>query len=98
MENFLVLCLSLSVVFGLTCAEPNKYRIVNANSGRVRGIRETSILKSIDFYSFKGIQYAKTPTGDLRFKVSTFQSSVHLKYIRTLDTFKAPEPAKIAYF
>lgn len=48
-----------------------EYRTVETNSGQVRGVRKTSFLKNVDFYSFKGIPYGKSPTGELRFKVST---------------------------
>lgn len=47
-----------------------EYRIVETNDGKVRGIRDTSFFKRVEFYSFKGIPYAKIPTNEFRFKVS----------------------------
>lgn len=47
-------------------------KVFETNDGKVRGIRQTTLLKKVDFYSFKGIPYAKSPTGELRFKVSFF--------------------------
>lgn len=47
-----------------------KYRIVETNTGKVRGIRATTLIKKCDYFAFKGIPYAKSPTGELRFKVS----------------------------
>lgn len=50
----------------------DEFRIVDTNLGQIRGIRKTSIRKQVEFYSFKGIPYAKPPINDLRFKVSFF--------------------------
>lgn len=47
-----------------------KYRIVKTNNGKVRGIRATTLIKKCDYFAFKGIPYAKSPTAELRFKVS----------------------------
>lgn len=68
----LVFWLSFLLVFTVACAGQHKYRVVETKSGQVRGIRETSFLKNVDFYSFRGIPYAEAPVGELRFKVSTF--------------------------
>lgn len=43
--------------------------IVETNTGSIRGLRETSLWKKVDFHAFRGIPYAKPPVGDLRFKV-----------------------------
>lgn len=45
-------------------------RTVETKSGSIRGVLQTSLLKGVDYYAFKGIPYAKAPTGDLRFRVS----------------------------
>lgn len=47
-----------------------EYKIVETSDGKVRGFRDTTLLKKVDFFAFKGIPYAKVPTGELRFKVS----------------------------
>lgn len=43
--------------------------IVHTTYGSVRGILQSSERKHVDFYAFRGIPYAKSPIGDLRFKV-----------------------------
>lgn len=45
-----------------------KHRTVKTNDGQVRGLLKTTLIKKLDYYSFKGIPYAKPPTGELRFK------------------------------
>lgn len=45
-------------------------QLVQTNSGSVRGEVLQTIRHKLTYYSFKGIPYAKVPTGDLRFKVS----------------------------
>lgn len=44
--------------------------VVGTNSGRVRGVFKQTLIEKVDYISFKGIPYAKSPTGDLRFEVS----------------------------
>lgn len=46
-----------------------KYKIVETDNGPVRGVRNFTLLNGMPFYSFRGIPYAKSPTGELRFKV-----------------------------
>lgn len=48
-----------------------KYKIVETDSGPIRGVRNTTLLNGAIFYSFRGIPYAEAPIGDLRFKVIT---------------------------
>lgn len=50
-------------------------RIIETKSGKVRGMKRTTLFRKMDFYSYKGIPYAKPPTGDLRFKVNNRQCS-----------------------
>lgn len=59
------------VVFSLAISNiaADEYKIVETTSGGVRGVRKTTLLKNVEYYSFKGIPYAKPPIGDLRFKV-----------------------------
>lgn len=68
--NKLALFFNFVLFFNVTFAFSPEYRVVDTKSGQIRGIRETSLLKKVDFYSFKGIPYAKAPIGQLRFKVS----------------------------
>lgn len=55
-------------------------KIIATNSGSVRGLRETSLWKKVDFHAFRGIPYAKPPVDELRFKVSTL--SVLLLFVK----------------
>lgn len=61
------------VFIALFCVVNNiaaeEYKIIETENGQVRGLRKTTLLNGILFYSFKGIPYAKPPIGDLRFKV-----------------------------
>lgn len=43
---------------------------VGLKQGVVIGKVEKTILKKQDFYTFKGIPFAETPVGELRFQVS----------------------------
>lgn len=47
-----------------------EYKVIGTSNGEVRGRRNTTLLKNVPYYSFKGIPYAKPPIDDLRFKVS----------------------------
>lgn len=47
----------------------NIYKTVEIKNGAVRGIMNKTILNQKDFYSFRGIPFAKPPLGELRFKV-----------------------------
>lgn len=49
-----------------------KHKVIETNNGKVRGVRKTTLIQKMDFYSFKGIPYAKSPIGELRLKVSFF--------------------------
>lgn len=46
-----------------------EYQVVDTKYGRIRGFKNRTRLDNTDFYSFKGIRYAKNPVGELRFKV-----------------------------
>lgn len=64
---FLLALLLIGAVSSFTFS--NDFRIVETKSGRVRGIRKQTLLNEVEYYSFKGIPYAKAPIGKLRFKV-----------------------------
>lgn len=49
-----------------------KYKIVETDKGPIRGVRNFTLLNGMPFYSFRGIPYAKSPTGELRFKVNNY--------------------------
>lgn len=48
----------------------NKYKVIETDNGSIRGVRNTTLLNGVIFYSFRGIPYAKAPIADLRFKVT----------------------------
>lgn len=48
----------------------SEHKVIETLNGKVRGIGQKTLFKGHDFYSFKGIPYAKSPIGELRFKVS----------------------------
>lgn len=62
------------LIFTATNAVPEEFRTVETKYGQVRGVRKSSMLKNVDFYSFRGIPYSKSPVGELRFKVSSFSA------------------------
>lgn len=76
--NSIVICLLVFLLYKLTAqpktkvVEDGKYWTVETKLGQIRGIRKTSLLNNIDFYAFRGVPYAKSPTGELRFKVNIF--------------------------
>lgn len=74
-----ILCIGVA-----KCKSNSFYRIVETNDGKVRGVLKTTLLKQVDYYSFRGIPYAKPPTGELRFKVSVW-FSIHAEDMK-------PEP------
>lgn len=45
-------------------------KIVQTANGLIRGQHEITEREKVDFYTFRGIPYAKPPLGDLRFKVN----------------------------
>lgn len=61
--------ISIFLICVLNVIIADQYKIVETYSGEIRGIKKLTFLNKIPFYSFKGIPYAKAPTGDLRFKV-----------------------------
>lgn len=78
LKFYLVLiCLNL-LLCRAVAAEPSSdrskamrtWRTVQTKSGAIRGAQQTTLLKGVDYYAFKGIPYAKAPIGDLRFRVS----------------------------
>lgn len=68
-KPFLLFVALICVVNG---ESENQYKIVETTNGRVRGIRNTTLLNGLPFYAFKGIPYGKAPIDDLRFKVMHF--------------------------
>lgn len=59
--------------------------IVETNYGPVRGLKRTSAVGD-QFFSFRGIPYAKPPIGELRFKVM-FTVQMHYRQITNYLSF-----------
>lgn len=62
----------ISIIVTSVVAKPNdlyEEPVVITGLGRIRGSVLRSRLGEL-FYAFRGIRYAKPPTGDLRFRVS----------------------------
>lgn len=78
-NDFQRIAVAVFVIFAcaVNCNPSNKpsesaaeYKVVETENGKVRGMRKTTLIKGVDYYSFKGVPYAKSPIGELRFKVS----------------------------
>lgn len=67
LRTFAVFLIFFDVV---KCAFSAEYKVVETKNGKVRGVRGTTLIKQVDYFSFKGIPYAKSPIGELRLKVS----------------------------
>lgn len=65
--------LLLILLFAITSVIARN-RTVETRVGKIRGMLKTTMLGNIKYYSFLGIPYAISPTGPLRFKVSSFQA------------------------
>lgn len=89
--------LSVLILIGVVQAY-EKYKIVETDSGPIRGVRNTTLLNGSIFYSFRAIPYAKAPIGDLRFKVTlsnSFVVDLYLNYGKFVYYFpQAPEPVE----
>lgn len=47
----------------------DEYKLIEIENGPIKGQQQQSIFEKTTFYSFKGIPYAKSPIGDLRFEL-----------------------------
>lgn len=87
LSTFKFLALSLAFMSSTAKSELNdEFKVIETNNGKVRGVRQKTLLQNVEFYWFKGIPYAKSPTGELRFKVS-FQKkkNIHEFYYFTVQ-------------
>lgn len=67
-KRIFVLFLVLFIQFSYS--EEDQFRVVQIDSGKVRGRKELTFLDQRPFYAFRGIPYARPPLGLLRFRVS----------------------------
>lgn len=73
--TFFVIFMLVNLVCIAQAKSNAKEKIVATKNGKVRGYRHTTMIKKVDYFGFKGIPYAKSPTDELRFKVSSFSIS-----------------------
>lgn len=50
----------------------HEFKVVNTESGAVRGKSATTLWEEKPYYLFKGVPFAEPPVKKLRFKVSLF--------------------------
>lgn len=72
--NLILVAGLLILIVQITVADVATYNdnIVQIESGSIRGLEEKTIIDGKKFYSFRGIPYAKPPTGERRFKVCSY--------------------------
>lgn len=58
--------ISLLLISLIYCED---FKVLRIDSGQVKGVKQESIYTKKEFHSFRGIPYAKSPTGDLRFEL-----------------------------
>lgn len=61
--------LAIVAALKIICVRCDEFKIIESSAGAIRGAKQTTDYKKVDYYSFKGIPYAEAPIGDLRFKV-----------------------------
>lgn len=59
----------LFIFINLRKCEEINFKVINIESGPIRGLKKESIFEKTSFYSFQGIPYIKAPLGDLRFEL-----------------------------
>lgn len=76
MWHYVIRCLVLVLLFcvyikyAIHPNPDNERNVVTTESGRIRGYKLETLLDKRQFYSFKGIPFAKSPIGERRFKVN----------------------------
>lgn len=68
MKKVLAICMCLQVISQIGCDPPKESTVTIPNIGQIRGLRMVSASGNI-FYAYRGVPYAKAPTGELRFQV-----------------------------
>lgn len=61
---------SIISINSLEIYDNESYKIIETESGLVRGLKNLTFFEEKAYYAFKGIPYAKPPLNGLRFKVS----------------------------
>lgn len=51
---------AISILIVFVCAVENEsiaeHKVIQTNDGKVRGVRKTTLIENVNFYSFKGIE------------------------------------------
>ena len=71
MFRSIILCLILSIIaINIASAIQNsgKFQVISIESGQVRGQKLRTLIENREYYAFRGIPFAQTPIGNLRFK------------------------------
>lgn len=67
----IILCFLIGTALVQCDNDDNNFKITYTNSGPVKGMKVLTKYENKEYYSYKGIPYAKPPIGPLRFKVNS---------------------------
>lgn len=67
--------------------------VVETSYGPVRGLKRTSAVGD-QFFSFRGIPYAKPPVGELRFRVNSVETIITVGRIGNIFHLRIPNYRK----
>lgn len=68
------------------------YKVIETKDGAVRGQLKATNFNGKPYYAFQGIPYAKSPVGELRFKVSDSNRTSFAVITVSIQYIQAPEP------
>lgn len=74
----------LAIYVPIFLADDDVFRIVQTDLGDIRGNVQKTLLNKREFFSFRGIRYARPPIGELRFKVSNQHLSNSHAYLNVI--------------
>lgn len=69
MKCWISIILVVSILATAVAVDDVKYKVTNTNYGPVKGMKLLSKYDGKEFYSYRGIPYAKPPVGELRYRV-----------------------------
>lgn len=71
--SFVVIAIAFYASYHFVLSTPlgasDEYKLIETTHGVIRGKVATTLFKQRKYYSFRGIPYARSPVGPLRFKV-----------------------------
>lgn len=86
MYSIKFLLIQTTLIFVGVVQAYDKYKVIETDSGPIRGVRNTTLLNGVIYYSFRGIPYAKPPIDDLRFKVCNYIPTIYFDVKNTIFT------------